>query len=240
MDKKAKITIASYNVQCLSYGTQLEQISKEIMEVNPDIIGIQELDYNTTRTNNTNQLEQLALATGYKYFCFSKTIDYEGGEYGHGIMSKYPLLNFKTTPFAIQDSENRCFSRAEIEINGKKIVFYNTHLEFGGNIQSNQIKEIFTLSQQDDYAIITGDMNCIPVTYKDCFNQDKMLSLNGGNEFKDYFSTCPEGQKSFEAIDNIIVSKSFDCYYDENTKSNLIINKTENSDHNMIYTYLKF
>ena len=240
MEQKAKITVASYNVQCLSHGTQLQQISEEIKTINPDIIGIQELDYNTRRTNNTNQLEQLAKVSGYKYFYYSKTINFDGGEYGHGIMSKYPIINFNTIPFTVQDSENRCFSRTEIEINCKKIVFYNTHLEFGGNIQANQIKEIFALAQQDEFSIITGDMNCTPDTYKDCFNHDKMLSLNGGNEFKCFINTCPEGEKSFEAIDNIIVSKSFHCYYNDKTQSNLIVNKTENSDHNMIYTHFEF
>lgn len=240
MEQKTKITVASYNVQCLSYGAQLEQISEEIKSINPDIIGIQELDNNTRRTNYTVQIERLAQAADYKYFYFSKTIDFDGGEYGHGIMSKYPITSFETIPFTIQDSENRCFSRAEIKINNTKIVLYNTHLEFGGNIQDKQIAEIFNLAQKDEYSIITGDMNCVPATYKDCFDGDKMLSLNGGNDFTDFFNTCPEGENSYLPIDNIIVSKSFDCYYDDMAKSNLIINKTENSDHNMIYTHLNF
>ena len=240
MEQKTKITVASYNVQCLSYGTQLERISEEIKSINPDIIGIQELDNKTRRTNNIYQLELLAKSAGYKHFYYSKTIDYEGGEYGHGVMSKYPITKFETIPFEIQDSENRCFSRAEIEIDSTIIVLYNTHLEFGGNIQDKQITEIFSLAQNDKYFIITGDMNCSPDTYKDYLDSDKMLSLNGGNKFSDFICTCPEGESSDLPIDNIIVSKSFDCYYDDKTSSNLLINRTQNSDHNMIYTYLEF
>ncbi len=240
MKQKTKITVASYNIQCLSYGTQLEQISEEIKNINPDIIGIQELDNNTGRTNNKNQLEQLAQAAGYKYFYFSKTIDFDGGEYGHGIMSKYPITDFQTISFEIQDSENRCFSHAKIEINNKIINFYNTHLEFGGNIQDKQIAEIFKYAEKDEYAIITGDMNSSPNTYIDCFDNNKMLSLNGGNDCKNIINTCPQGESSDLPIDNIIISKSFDCYFDDKNNSNLIINRTENSDHNMIYTYLEF
>ncbi len=240
MNTKTKITVASYNVQCLSYGTQLISISEEIKSINPDIVGIQELDKYTTRTGNTNQLENLALMSGYKYFYYSKTIDFDGGEYGHGIMSKYPIKNFETKQFAIQGNENRCFSRAEIEINNEIIVFYNTHLDFGGNMQTNQLSEIVDLAYQDEYAIITGDMNCVPSTYKHILEDKNLISLNGGETFSNFINTCPEGEKSHEAIDNIIISKKFDCYYDDNTKSNLIINKTENSDHNMIYTHLEF
>ena len=240
MNQKTQITVASYNVQCLSYGTQLLAISEEIKTINPDIIGIQELDNYSNRTGNTNQLENLALMSGYKYFYFTKTIDHDGGEYGHGIMSKYPISNFETFAFKTQNNENRCFSRSEIDINGKIITFYNTHLEFGGNIQADQISEIFDLAQQDKYAIITGDMNCSPPAYKDRIKDKNLVSLNGGESFSNFINTCPEGEKSFEAIDNIIVSKSFHCYYNDKTKSNLIVNKTENSDHNMIYTHLEF
>ncbi len=240
MKQKTKITVASYNVQCFSYGTQLEQISEEIKNISPDIIGIQELDYNTGRTKNTNQLEQIAQATDYKYFYFSKAIDFDGGEYGHGIMSKYPITSFETIPFKNQYGEKRCFSRAELEINKKKIVFYNTHLEVSGTIQDEQIAEIFELAQKDEYSIITGDMNCTPIAYKDCYNSDKMLSLNGGNNFVNFINTYPQSEDSKTPIDNIIISKSFDCYFDDKTNSNLIINKTENSDHNMIYAHLEF
>ncbi len=240
MTKITKITVASYNVQCLSYGTQLSTISEEIKTVNPDIIGIQELDNNTQRTNNSNQLEILAKMSGYEYFYFSKTIDFDGGEYGHGIMSKYPIINFESIPFSIQGNENRCFSRAIIEINGERIAFYNTHLDFGGNMQPQQITEIFYLAQKDKYSIITGDMNCTPDTYKDCFNHDIMLSLNGGNDFNEFIETCPQGDASTLAIDNILISQNFECQFNNETNSNLFINITENSDHNMIYTNLSF
>ena len=238
MSQKTQITVASYNVQCLSYGTQLIQISEEIKSINPDIIGIQELDNNTNRTSNTNQLENLARMAGYEYYYYSKTIDHDGGEYGHGIMSKYPIKDFETVAFAIQDNENRCFSRAKIKINGKEITFYNTHLEFGGNIQAKQISQIFDLAQDDEYFIITGDMNCSPNSYKDCINKEKMISLNGGDDLSSIVNTCPQGEDSSMPIDNIIVSKSFK-YYEENN-SNIIVNKSENSDHNMIYSYLEF
>ena len=87
---KNELTIASYNVQCLSYGTQLEQISEEIKNISPVIIGIQELDNNTRRTNNTNQLEQLAQAADYKYFYFSKT-------YRNNLCRNQPCFYFYRT-----------------------------------------------------------------------------------------------------------------------------------------------
>ena len=240
MNEKTKITVASYNVQCLSYGTQLTLISEEIKDINPDIIGIQELDSFTNRSGKSDQIKELAESCGYKYYYFSKTIDCDDGEYGHGIMSKYPITNFQTIPFESQYSENRCFSRSEIEIDGKKIAFYNTHLEFLGDIQSTQISEIFKFACQDKYFVITGDMNCSPITYNYCFNSEKIISLNGGKTYNNFINTYPEGDFSQMPIDNILVSKSFKYYYDKENDTGIFVNKTTNSDHNMIYTHLEF
>ena len=55
--EKTKITVASYNIQCLSYGTQLSLISEEIKSVNPDIIGLQELDSFTSRSGYADQIK---------------------------------------------------------------------------------------------------------------------------------------------------------------------------------------
>ena len=75
-------------------------------------------------------------------------------------------------------------------------------------------------------------------------NKTSRREFTRSNITKNLFKKSPEvfaqKMRAAASIDNIIVSKSFDCYYDDKIKSNLIINKTENSDHNMIYTHLGF
>lgn len=237
---KTDLTIASYNVKCLSYGVQLNHIAEEIKELNPDIVGLQELDNFTNRSGNTNQIQLLAEAAGYEYFYFTKTIDYDGGEYGHGIMSKYPIKSYEIIPFNNQDSENRCFSRSIIKVKSKEIAFYNTHLEFMGNIQEKQMSEIVEMTKNDKYFVITGDMNCEPQKLQNSIDSTRMIMLNGGETCKNPINTCPEGEFSHEPIDNIIVSRKFKFYFDNENDTGIIVNKTDNSDHNMIYTYLNF
>lgn len=235
-----KVRVASYNVQCLSYGSQLNEIAQEIKEINPDIIGIQELDNFTHRTNKTNQIKLLAEATGYEYYYFTKTIYFDNGEYGHGIMSKYPIKNYEAFQFDNQDSETRCYSRSVIDVDGKEFVFYNTHLEYMGDYQIRQMAEIVEKTKHDEFFVITGDMNCIPQKLRTSLDYDRMIALNGGETYNNIFNTCPSGEFSNEPIDNIIVSRNFKYYFDKENDTGIIVNKTENSDHNMIYTNLEF
>lgn len=235
-----KITVASYNVQCLSYGTQLNHISEEIKTLNPDIIGLQELDSFTNRSKNEDQIKLLAEASGYKYYYFTKTISYDGGEYGHGIMSKYPIKSYEVIPFDNQDSETRCYSRSVIEVNGKELVFYNTHLEFMGDYQTKQMSELVQQTKNDKYFVITGDMNCEPQKLQSAIDSDRMIMLNGGETYNHPVNTCPEGEYSYEPIDNIIVSRNLKYYFDNENDTGIMVNISNNSDHNMIYTYLEF
>ena len=53
----------------------------------PDIVCLQEVDYMTTRSNKVDQLKTLADKTGMNHY-FSKSITYQGGEYGNGLLFK--------------------------------------------------------------------------------------------------------------------------------------------------------
>lgn len=66
-------------------------IAKFITDLDIDYVAVQEIDMFTDR-NNFNQLDSLKKYTGYAgYFC--KTIDFGGGQYGVGILSKKEALN---------------------------------------------------------------------------------------------------------------------------------------------------
>ncbi|MBO5759051.1 MAG: endonuclease/exonuclease/phosphatase family protein, partial [Rikenellaceae bacterium] len=68
-----------------------QAIAKMITDLDIDYVAVQEIDMFTDR-NNFNQLDSLKKYTGYAgYFC--KTIDFGGGQYGIGILSKKEALN---------------------------------------------------------------------------------------------------------------------------------------------------
>lgn len=243
------ITVASYNVKSLYdsktkiYGNGLDDIAEEISAIDPDIIGLQEIDNGMSRSGNEDQTKLLAEALGYEYYYFGKATNKGGGEYGHCLLSKFPIISSETVVFDTQlgaGYETRSYESYVIDINGTNVNVYNTHLANLGKLQEEQFAEIYAVAEQQEYAIIMGDFNKAPSYFSSIINLDKMIALNGGETYAKPKYTCGAGENSTSPIDNIVVSRNIKHYWEEENDSGIIVNKTTNSDHNMIYTYLNF
>lgn len=75
-------------------GVDLERIAAVIRGQNPDVVMLQEVDKNCTRTGKVDQPAELARLTGMKQV-FGKAMDFQGGEYGQALLSRFPLSNLK-------------------------------------------------------------------------------------------------------------------------------------------------
>lgn len=116
--------LATYNVhRCAPSGTNnsnYDLTAKAISIVNADVIALQELD-KFTNTHPVDQIDELAKRNGFKaYFC--KAIDYRGGDYGIGIMSRMEPIS--TYSGALPGVEPRVFFVCEFE----DFVYIATHL----------------------------------------------------------------------------------------------------------------
>ncbi len=225
------LTVVSFNIKCAMYGQTWDQVVNQLKEIDGDLVGLQECDFNTKRSGSGNQVKKLAEEAGYKYWYFAKTIDHQGGEYGHGILSKYPIKKSDVTFFKNQKGEIRNVERHEITVKGKTLTFYNTHLN--GTVE--QYYEIQKQMDRDEYAILTGDLNFEPIKLEGWLKADRYLPLNGGPTLKNKVITT-----SSTAIDNIIVTKNtIDYWFDEKQQTGITVHKSDASDHNMIYGYIK-
>ena len=86
------LKILSFNIQHgmgMDRVVDLDRIAKIIKLEDPDLVCIQELDKNTIRTDKCDQLAILSNKTGLIYHYFGKAINYESGEYGNGVLSKF-------------------------------------------------------------------------------------------------------------------------------------------------------
>ena len=87
------IRIASYNILHGEYvDFDFKKIADEITNNNVDICGFQEVDFITKRNNKTDTMERLGFYTGYEYR-FTKSLDFQGGEYGPGFISRFPVVS---------------------------------------------------------------------------------------------------------------------------------------------------
>ncbi len=233
------LKVISYNVKDFTYdggdckqgAIQYDTIAAQLRASDADIVGLQEIDKGAKRSDYGYQMEIIAEKTGYPYYYFAKTIDLKsGGEYGHGILSKYPITASSVHFFDSQSDEIRNVERHELNVNGTTVVFYNTHL----NGTTDQFAEIQELMKKDEYAILTGDMNFMPTALDTVLDQTKFTALNGIDSHQRLITTT----ESYKCIDNIVVTNNFEHYADANG-CGIFVNPSDYSDHRMITTYLK-
>ncbi|WP_316819848.1 endonuclease/exonuclease/phosphatase family protein [Pedobacter gandavensis] len=146
----------------------LPAIAKVINQHTPDLVALQEIDKLTKRTGQIDQLKQLAELTGMFYF-FSKGIDFEGGEYGVGILSKYPIKNATRYPLPSKEgleAEARSLALIQVSMtNGKPLTFACTHLDLNNEHRMLQVQEINRiLGKSKTDVILAGDLNLTSTT----------------------------------------------------------------------------
>lgn len=159
------VRLATYNThRCEGWETQTNvdranynNTAKVISLIDPDVIALQELDKFTT-WHPHDQLQELADRTGMKpYYC--KTIDYRGGDYGIGILSKREPL--RTVSGDLPGTEARKFFLAEFD----DYIFIATHLchlETTNRAQSVEIINAYIAANYASYTkpiFLAGDFN---------------------------------------------------------------------------------
>lgn len=167
--KAQTVKILTYNIHHANPPStpgkiDIEAIAKVINDSKADIIGIQEVDINVSRSEMVNQAEKLAELTGTEYF-FSEGIDLEKGYYGVLILSKHKIVGKRRydLPMPVK-SENRSLAIVDVELpGGKTISLANTHLDLKEEnriAQAEFINELGELYKKP--LILVGDLNAKP------------------------------------------------------------------------------
>jgi endonuclease/exonuclease/phosphatase family metal-dependent hydrolase len=153
-------TILSYNIRNakgMDNVTDYDRIVAVIQKQNPDIIGLQELDSVTQRSKAVDVLKVLAEKTRL-YYNFSASIDYNGGKYGIGLLSKEKPL--QVTRIALPGKEER---RSLIIAEFKDFIVFNTHLSLTAADQLSSVQIINDqLSKYQKPVYLIGDLNSVP------------------------------------------------------------------------------
>ena len=156
-----KVRVMSYNVKNgigMDGVKSIERCADVIRKVNPDIVAVQELD-SMTRRNDRYVLGDMAKRIGY-YDYYGPTINYQGGKYGIGVLSKKPALSVKfySMPHHKED-------RGVLVVEFKKYYLICTHLsgvprKKGKGVQVDVIRDV--VEKLDKPVFIAGDMNARP------------------------------------------------------------------------------
>jgi endonuclease/exonuclease/phosphatase family metal-dependent hydrolase len=165
---RQELTIMSYNIHHANPPSKaglidVDAIAAVINKHKPDVVALQEVDVNTKRSG-LNEASLLAQKTKMNFY-FAKAIDYDGGQYGVAILSKYTLSGGSTLPLptlAGSNGEPRVLATAQIEVNGKKLIIGCTHLD-AQRSDTNRLLQIAAIADYFQHekgaVILTGDLN---------------------------------------------------------------------------------
>lgn len=230
-----KITVMSYNIHAM-WGMDkvldADRIASVINKQNPDVVGLQEVDQFTERSGKMDAIGILKEKTGM-YGVFMGTFDYQGGEFGNAMLSRYPIIEQKVFHLPARNNyEPRLMMMISCIVeNGDTIHFYNTHLDHhsGDSDRPVQMEEIIRVVKADDAKVILiGDLNCQP-------GSEPLRALG------EYLERCCSDEKTYPAdepkriIDHVYYSKD----HGMQCKNLRVIQEKVASDHRPIVAKFK-
>lgn len=164
--------LMTYNIQSGRDAYKVLDLTKcenTIREYNPDILALNEVRMKTLDVGDTEQAKVLSENLGMNYY-FAKAIDYNGGEYGIALLSKFPIVSAQGIPvpqLPMEKRENRYEDRvllkAELDVDGKRVFVFVSH--FGlSNAERESATGLFEteIAKIKDPAIFMGDLNMTP------------------------------------------------------------------------------
>jgi endonuclease/exonuclease/phosphatase family metal-dependent hydrolase len=133
-----------------------------IRSLSPDIVAIQEVDSGVERTGGVDQARFLAEKTGMRAL-FGKFMDYQGGEYGMALLSRFPIESHHNLPLP-PGSEPRTALSATLRLNSRlKLTVAGIHLyrtEAQRICQAHRLVDAF--AARPEPVILVGDFNSEP------------------------------------------------------------------------------
>lgn len=185
------IRVLNYNIR---YGLgmddllDLRRIAGIILETEADLVALQEVDVGVERSYRFDLMKILSGYTGLEPV-FYKNIPHQGGEYGNGILSRYPVISSRNLHLVLEgDGEQRGLLQAEVVIKGQKLAFMNTHLDHRPDDTQRLASVEQIIEAKRSYrgmpVLISGDFNDTP----DSETHEKMRTY-----FEDAWELMGEG-----------------------------------------------
>jgi endonuclease/exonuclease/phosphatase family metal-dependent hydrolase len=210
------LRVMTYNVHsCIGMDGRISpyRIARVIARHDPDIVALQELDVNRMRTGGLHQVEKLAEILKMT-FHFHPSILIEEEQYGDAVLSRYPMKLMKAASLPRLgdriEMEPRGALWVEIDIEGQKIQFLNTHLSLWRKecvLQAQALagEHWIQAAKKQGPVVLCGDFNALPNSNA-CKSLGKILfdaqlKLEAHRPHNTFFGRYPWGR-----IDHVFVS----------------------------------
>lgn len=145
----------------------LQRIADVIMEEDPDLVALQEVDRFVERTGRVDQAEKLAELTGL-HMAFGFAIPYQGGDFGNVILSRVPVDSLVLHPLPGEPGEDRVLMEAHLTFQHEQVevsvAFLATHLDTFTEPRTASVPIILNAIPDSSHIfyVLAGDLNDTP------------------------------------------------------------------------------
>jgi len=154
----------------------LARVAALVRHTGADLVLLQEVDRRTRRSGGVDQPAVLKRLTGH-HVAFGKTLDYQGGEYGIAVLSRWPIVSDTLVRLPVVPAQARAGGsyeprgalRVTVAAPGGVIAVINTHLDPSREDRWRR-QEIRTVAALADTTraggapavLVGGDFNATP------------------------------------------------------------------------------
>ena len=209
------LKLMSYNIKNangMDNVCNFQRIANVINNASPDVVAIQEVDSMTNRSGQKYVLGEIADRTQMHVY-FAPAIDYDGGKYGIGLLTKQVPLRLQTLPLPGRE-EARTLILAEFT----DYIYCCTHMSLTeeDRMKSLELVKAFTSSSTKP-LFLAGDMNAEPESgfIKELQKDFQILSNPKQHTFPapdpketiDYIATLKQNAKGFAVISAKVINE---------------------------------
>ncbi|HSP83228.1 MAG TPA: endonuclease/exonuclease/phosphatase family protein, partial [Gillisia sp.] len=168
-DNRTLIRVLSYNIlhgATTNRDNDLDVVAEAILKAEPDVAALQEVDYRTNRADRLDVTAEIAKRTNMVSI-FAKAVDWDGGEYGQALLSKYTFLKTGKLDLPTHKGNEPRIAIESLLIlpSGDTIRLIGTHLDHqkDSTERIEQAEELNVKFLKDNIpTILAGDINDIP------------------------------------------------------------------------------
>ena len=201
----------------------LARVAALIRETAADLVLLQEVDRGTRRSGGVDQLAEIGRRTGFQG-AFGRTLDYQGGEYGIAVLSRWPILSDTLIPLPVEPVQERAGGsyeprgalRVTVDAPGGVVGVVNTHLDPSGDDAYRRqevaaVRRIAAdLRARHPRTVVGGDFNAEPGT--------ATIGAMLADGWRDAWAECGAGDGGtypadapIKRIDYVLLAPGFGC-----------------------------
>jgi endonuclease/exonuclease/phosphatase family metal-dependent hydrolase len=212
----------------------IQRISDLVKSSGADIVFLQEVDKGTKRSGDVDQPAEYARRTGL-HVAFGRSLDYDGGEYGIAMLSRWPITNDTAIHLPVTPAQERSGGSHEPRVAMRAttvtplgpVALFNTHIDASGTDvwRLQEIQTIIPLAKSEKNApvLFGGDFNSTP--------ESKVQNELRASGMRDSWATCGTGDglsypadRPVKRIDYLFLLGGVEC-----TRAEVLV--SEASDH---------